>query len=269
MPELPDLEAIREYLNSHIRGQRIVAATVRKAIVLRMPPVAEFIATLTGRVVGETRRRGKFLLVDIPPDHTLAINPMLTGRVQHCPARERVRASTCLMLALADGSHLRYYDDKVMGKVYLVRSDALATIPRFDEMAPDALDPSVTLEVFRQRLRRHPGMVKNILTNDRFLAGIGNAYADEVLFEAGVHPWRPRPRLADADVERLYRAIHTVLEDAKAVVAERMGARIDEKVRDFLKVHSKGGQPCPRCGHTITQITARQRLTNYCRRCQS
>ncbi len=269
MPELPDLEAVRAYLNARVRGQRVVAAEVRKAIVLRTPPVAEFVATLTGATLGETRRRGKFLLVAVLPDRTLAIHGMLAGRLQHCPASERVRASTCFILALGDGSHLRYYDDRVMGKVYLVRSDALDSIPRFAEMGPDALDLAVTPEVFRERLRHFAGMVKNILTNDRFLAGIGNAYADEILFEAGIHPWRTRSKLSDDDARRLHAAMRSVLERASRTVAERIGDRIDQEIRDFLVVHRKGGQPCPRCGHPITEITAHKRVTDYCRHCQT
>jgi len=126
----------------------------------------------------------------------------------------------------------------------------------------------VTLPVFTQRLRRHPGQIKNILVNDTFLAGIGNAYADEILFAAGIYPYRRRGTLTSSEIASLYEAIHRVLNEARAVVAVRMGEDIHHKVRDFLQVHGKGGEPCPRCGSPVSQINANQRLTNFCRRCQ-
>jgi formamidopyrimidine-DNA glycosylase len=193
---------------------------------------------------------------------------MLVGRLQYCPPKERRKAKTCFILDLSDGQQLRYYDSKLMGKVYLVPDGRVELIPRWGEMGPEALAPEVTLEAFRTRLRRHPGQVKGILVNDTFLAGIGNAYADEILFEARVYPYRRRASLSPAEVDALYTAMHMVLEHASAVVAGRMGDDIHVKIRDFLQVHGKGGAPCPRCGNVISQITANQRLTNFCRRCQ-
>ncbi len=267
MPELPDLENIRDFLNQHLVGVSVASVEVRNPIVVRAP-AQEFQALLMGNTFQPVSRRGKFLLIPFSSGHILAINPMLTGRLQYCEPGEKARMRVCFILRLEDGKELRYLDANQMGKVYLVPKDKLDTIPRFSEMAPEALDPEVTLEVFQKRLRRHPGMIKNILTNDRFLAGIGNAYADEILFEAGIHPWRTRPRLSLEDVVNLYNAMHKVLTEATAKVGDLMGDQIHVKFREFLKVHGKGGQLCPRCGTTITQITANQRLTNFCRTCQ-
>ena len=107
-----------------------------------------------------------------------------------------------------------------------------------------------------------------MLTRGQFLAGIGNAYADEVLFEAGIFPFKKRKALSDEDLRRLHLAIPTVLHNAIAVLRDRMGDDIHLKIRDFLSVHGKGGSPCPRCGGNITTIGANRRLTNYCRHCQ-
>jgi len=104
--------------------------------------------------------------------------------------------------------------------------------------------------------------------NNTFLASIGNAYADEILFAARIYPYRRRSTLKPEEVDALYGAMHSVLERASAAVAGRMGDDIHVKIRDFLQVHGKGGEPCPQCGNTISQITANQRLTNFCRRCQ-
>lgn len=266
MPEIPDLEAIRGFLNQRIPGLRIERAEAIIPVVFRIPK-ADFVATLEGNTLAETRRRGKFLLFGLQSGHALVVNPMLTGRFQYLRPEAKRRARTCMVLGLAGGWEFRYSDERVMGKIYLVREGNLDSIPQFPEMGPDALE--VSQEEFTQRLRRHAGQIKNILVNHRFLAGIGNAYADEILFAARIHPYRKRPTLFDDEVACLYAAIGDVMRWAIPIVAEQMRDELDyEERRDFLKIHRKGGQPCPTCGARISEITAGQRITNFCRNCQ-
>ena len=268
MPELPDLEAIKSVLEERVLGLRIQDVEVGNAIPIRRPGASEFASSLKGNAFTRVERRGKFLLMGAASGHVLAVNPMLTGRFQYCPPSEKRRAKTCFVLQLEDGQQLRYFDSRVMGKVYLVPQRDLDSIPGFEVMGPEALDDDLSLEEFRARLRRHPGIVKNIFLNSRFIAGIGNAYADEILFRASIYPYRKRPSLTPEETARLREAVSQVLGEAKVTVGERMGEEIHLKTRDFLQVHGKGGQPCPRCGHSISQITANQRLTNFCRGCQ-
>ena len=126
----------------------------------------------------------------------------------------------------------------------------------------------IPFKEFQQRLRHFHGEIKGILQRGSFLAGIGNAYADEILFAAGISPFRRRRTLSSEEQRRLYEAVPHVLQEATSVVRERMGESIHLKIRDFLQVHNKGGQPCPRCGGRISQLTANQQITSYCRRCQ-
>jgi formamidopyrimidine-DNA glycosylase len=162
----------------------------------------------------------------------------------------------------------------LMGKIYVVRADDIMSVPMFAEMGPDAL--AVTEQEFRERIRKHPGAIKNVLTNHKFIAGIGNAYSDEILFEARIQPFRKRSTMSDAEVGALYRAIGTVMERSIAIVSEKFRDGLDyEEWRDHLKVHRKGGDGtnkqegrCPRCGTHITEITPNKRVTSYCRTCQ-
>ena len=140
--------------------------------------------------------------------------------------------------------------------------------PTIAETGSEALSDEVTLDVFATRLRQHHGEIKGILVNHRFLAGIGNAYADEILWRARIYPFRKRKTLSEAEVAALYEAMHAVLNEALATLRERMGAEIHVKIRDFLAVHMHGGEPCPRCGTAISEISANQRITNFCRQCQ-
>jgi formamidopyrimidine-DNA glycosylase len=266
MPEIPDLEAIQGFLNRRAAGHRIERADFLIPVVFRVPK-EQFVQTLEGNLLGETRRRGKFLLHSLESGHLLVINPMLTGRYQYLPAGEKRRAKTCMALGLEGGWELRYTDERLMGKIYLVESDQLSSVPQFGEMGPDALE--VSGQEFRERIRRFTGQIKNVLVNHRFVAGIGNAYADEILFAARIHPYRTRTVLKDDDLGRLHASIRKVLDWATPLVAEQMQDTLNyEERRDFLRVHRKGGEPCPVCGTRISEITAGQRITNFCRSCQ-
>jgi formamidopyrimidine-DNA glycosylase len=266
MPELPDLEVIRSYLEPRLLGVTILAAEVRRPIVVRNLLGGEAAERLAGRTFGGITRRGKFLLLPLDDGVTMVINPMLNGRIRYGEPLRRERARDSLVLALADGCELRYHDASDMGKVYLTGD--LTQVPAFDAQGPDADDPALTLDLFRERLRRHTGEIKGILTNQAFVAGIGNAYADEICWCAQVYPFRRRASLSAPEVERIYRCMGAVLEKAIETLRERVGDAIDVEVRDFLAVHGKAGQPCPRCGGPISEVKRERRATQFCRACQ-
>jgi formamidopyrimidine-DNA glycosylase len=136
------------------------------------------------------------------------------------------------------------------------------------DQGPDADDPALTRDVWRERIRRHPGELKNLLRNQSFVAGIGNAYSDEILHAAGLLPFRKRASLAPEEVDALYDATRAILSNAIGVLRERVPPTFEKQVRDFLAVHDKGGQPCPRCGTRITEVRAGGFITSYCRGCQ-
>lgn len=268
MPEVPDLEAIRAFLNQRIVGQKIDKVDVPIPVVVRVPR-DEFVRLLTGDTFGEVHRYGKFLLFSLAAGRVLVVNPMLTGRFTYVDPSARKHARTCLVVRLEDGCELRYADQRFMGRVYLVTPEELKSVPQFADSGPDVLDPALTEEVFVNRLRRHNGQVKGILVNHRFVAGVGNAYSDEILWEAGIHPYRKRTQLTGEEMSKLYHATRTVFEWAGPIVAEKMNESLDySEWRDHLRVHRRGGQLCPRCGATISEITAGQRITSFCRHCQ-
>ena len=266
MPELPDLEVIRGYLTQNIVGVRIDSANIRRPLVLRNMLGGDAAQRLVGQAFDPVQRRGKFLILPLSGRTTIVINPMLAGRLHHGEPLGRHRARDAVVLGLADGSELRYHDARDMGKVYLV-SD-LNQVPGYDELGPDAIDPDLTLDLFRERLGRRRGEIKGILTNQAFVAGIGNAYADEILWRARLYPFRRRPSLSDDDVQRLYEAMRAELVEAVEELRPRVGERIDVELRDRLQVHNRAGDPCPNCGSPISKVTRQRKTTNFCRSCQ-
>jgi formamidopyrimidine-DNA glycosylase len=262
---------IRDFLAPRLVGVPIVSAQVRRPVVVRNllggdPSSSSPADHLVGRRFAGVTRRGKFLLLPLDSGTTLVVNPMLAGRFRYGEPLPRHRARDALVLCLADGHELRYHDARDMGKIYL--TDDLAQVPTFADLGPDATDPALTLDLFRERLRRHPGEIKGILTNQTFVAGIGNAYADEICWRAGLYPFRRRASLSQEEVAQLYAAMGAVLAEAIDTLRTRVGEAIDVEVRDFLAVHGKAGQPCPRCGSPISEVTRERRATNFCRTCQ-
>ena len=269
MPELPDLTIVAEELQARATGRLVLEVSAPTPILVRATPAE--LGQLAGTAMTSSRRRGKFLLLtfarDGPDELVLAANPMLAGRFWLRDGAEKVRARTGLRLRFADGGELRYVDREMLGKLYLVGPGGLDAIPGWTEMGPDADDPELTLEAFRQRIRKHPGELKSLLRNSRFVAGIGNAYSDEILWEARLAPLRRRSTLKPEDVERLYAAMGSVLAEATVRLRTLVPPDIQLQHREFLKVHLRGGEACPRCGRILRQIGGDE-ATTFCRTCQ-
>jgi formamidopyrimidine-DNA glycosylase len=157
-----------------------------------------------------------------------------------------------------------------MGKIYLLLKDEpTALIPTYDEQGPDALDPELTLDVFRTRIHKFHAQIKRVLQTQRFIAGIGNAYSNEILYEAGINPFRKRSTLTPTETEALYTATKAVLQNAITTITTQSGDNLHFKIRDFLQIHGKSGQPCPRCKNKLSTVKSGLHLTYFCRKCQS
>ena len=270
MPELPDLTVVAEELQARATGREVLDATAPTPILVRATPAE--LSPLAGTAITGVKRRGKFLLLTFArggiDELVLAANPMLAGRFWLLDSgRDKVRARTGLRIRFTDGGELRYVDREMLGKLYLVRPDGLDAIPGWTEMGLDADDPELTLERFRERIRRHPGELKSLLRNSRFVAGIGNAYSDEILWEAQLAPLRRRSTLKPEEIDRLYAAMRSVLADATPRLRTLVPPDIQLQHREFLKVHLRGGKACPRCGRILRQIGGHE-ATTFCRTCQ-
>ncbi len=274
MPELPELEALRIRLGPRLEGRLITAATVnpKKAHMLRYP-VEDFAKELPARRIVSLSRRGKHLVFATElggggSERWLVINPMLGGRFQMVDGGTPVPATEVFTIRIEGRQELRYLDFRDMGRIYWV-SDLATEVPGWAELGPEADSvAAMGIDAFRKRLRRFRDELKDLLRNQEFLAGIGNAYSDEILFEARLLPLRRRASLKPADEEALFAAIPLVL--SRAVEAILANPNYDESKQDrsFMAVHMKGGKTCPRCGHRISQLGSNREPLNFCRGCQ-
>jgi formamidopyrimidine-DNA glycosylase len=268
MPELPDLLSIRTYLRNNLTGSVIESCEVRQPVVLRttidQPPQE----TLAGRSFVAFDFHGPFLTITLSPPLSVVINLMLAGKLQHQRPGEHPEGHLCVALHLRDGSTLRLCDEQKMAKVYLVHPGEEGKIPRYTEQGIDVLSPQFTLDRFRALAAKNGRkQVRVFLNTHALLSAIGNAYADEILFDARIHPKTFVARLSPEEIERLWTSIRGVMVWGIAQV-ERAGQPIHVKVRDHLRVRNRKGEPCPRCGTTIRREGVRGYDVFFCPVCQ-
>jgi formamidopyrimidine-DNA glycosylase len=266
VPELPELTAIADKLTHRLRGQRIQQVVVHNHLVIHGTTVEEFERGPVDLSFESVRADGKFLIADLG-EKEIVVNPMLTGRFRVYRRNRRPRASDMFEIR-NDSDTLWYSDLKKMGRAYLVDKGDYSKVAGFSGRGPSALDPNLTLAVFRERIRRHNGQIKNVLRNQRFVKGIGNAYADEILLYAGILPLRKRSSLTEKEIERLYISTRKVLERITAILSDRDLLELSKENRDFLMVHNRGGGICPLCGGRVSEIKANRFKTNFCQTCQ-
>ncbi|MDH3252334.1 MAG: DNA-formamidopyrimidine glycosylase [Ignavibacteria bacterium] len=267
MPELPDLLYIQSYLKRHVQGRTVAGALVKQPVVLRVAVTESFEEALKGKRIQDIHLHGPFLRFSIS-GRDLILNLMLAGRLQHQRAGEKADGYLCFSLILDDGSALNFCDQQRMGKAYLVEEGDYALVPRYGIQGVDVLSAEFTLDRFRELTRRHSRKQVRVFINDHtILSAVGNAYADEILFEAKIHPKTFVARLTEEDCNRLYEAVRSVLLWGIDEVA-KAAAPIQVRVRNHLRVRNRKGEPCPRCGTTIRREGVRGHDVFFCPVCQ-
>ncbi len=266
MPELPDLVYIARCLERILGDPFIGAVDIREPIVIRMAVPGGFAENLTGKRLGKVLRHGPFLKISLDP-FELVIHFMLAGKLYIREERQNNPCDICFSLYLDDGRILYYTDAKKMGKIYMVQAGDYSSIPVYLDQGVDILSDAFNLEVFRRLLGNRRHQVRVFLMDQKVLSAIGNAYADEILFEAGIHPKTLCSQLEHEDVERLYRSIGRVMQRGIHEI-EAAGKGIDVKVREHLHVRNRKGEPCSRCGTTIRRTSVLGYDSFFCPRCQ-
>lgn len=270
MPELPEVENVLRSLRDctpALPGMVINSVGILlDALVSGVRPEI-FSAELEGMTFSSISRHGKYLVFSMTKSGTrssesfLIVHLRMTGRLFLVPQEQAVERHTRMFLLLEDGFALRFDDPRKFGRVWLVADPADV----LSGLGPDAL--IVTPDLFKTRISTYQRQIKPLLMDQSFIAGIGNIYADEILFRAGIHPLTSCSFLSDPDIERLYCAIHDVLAEA----VEANGANIDGVFGEggfVVSVYGRGGKPCPKCGSAIVKIRVGQRGTHACSLCQ-
>jgi formamidopyrimidine-DNA glycosylase len=233
--------------------------------------VQDFEADLLGRRVMAIGRRGKYLIVCLDEGYLL-IHLKMSGRLQVVSNRHPFDKHVHVLLGLDNDHELRFHDVRKFGRIYLV-DDPLQVTAR---LGPEPLADEFTLDDFRERLERRSGRLKSLLLNQEFLAGVGNIYADEVLFVARLHPLRKADSLRGEEQDRLYEAIRSVLRqaigDRGTTLSDRGYTDAEGEAGSYqeqINVYGRAGEPCPRCHTPLQRIVVGGRSTHFCPRCQN
>jgi formamidopyrimidine-DNA glycosylase len=269
VPELPDLLHVERVLRHRLIGTRVESVRVEEPIVLRCTVPGD-LGLLTGLTLEDLYRKSHFMVFEFrgAGGYDLAVNPMLAGRFKLADPTARLEGSSAFGLRLSGGPgevELRYLDDKKMGKVYLTVAGGWRTQPGLQHGGLDVLSPAFTLERFRALVAKRRDQVRVFLLDKKALDSLGNAYADEVLWEARIHPKTWCRSLSADDVARLHASVKDVLRAAADEVARR-NEPPEVKVRDFLKVRLK--DTCPRCGSKIRTAGVKGMDASFCPVCQ-
>jgi formamidopyrimidine-DNA glycosylase len=259
LPELPDVETLRRYFSRNALGERIAAIEVRAPSLLEAISPRALRERIEGRRFTAARRHGKYLFAAVQGGGALVLHFGMTGWLYYLRSREQEPRFTRLLIRFARDARLAYDNMRMFGLIGW--ADDVAAYVRARGLGPDALKVSASL--FRGLLRGRRGGLKALLMDQRTLAGIGNLYADEILFQAGLHPAGAVERLRPAQVSRLYRSLLQVLRIA--VKARADATRMPR--RFLLRTRGPKGR-CPRCGRVLERATIAGRTTYYCKRDQ-
>ncbi|MFX0015436.1 MAG: DNA-formamidopyrimidine glycosylase family protein [Promethearchaeota archaeon] len=276
MPELPEIQAICEYLNSVISEEVVTEVKTFQHTVIRTPSAREFEKSLLDSTLDQIERMGKILRFSFHKSELflkLYVDHGLTGRLGWLSNSWKIPAKTVFTIKFSNDRKLIYHDSRFHGAIWLFYSDNESSIEYpavIERFGPDIFQ--VSEDEFNKRLQKFNGEIKGILTNQKFVTGIGNAYADEILFKARIHPFTRRPQLTEKEKSTLYLACREILTKSANKIAYILNntQKLNNKQywrQQIFQIHLKGKEPCPICGNSISTIKAK-RLTNFCRNCQ-
>jgi len=268
MPELPEVETIRRDLIRDVKGKRIKDVEILKPKVVKEPKPAEFKRRLKGVTFKDFLRRGKVLAMKLSSGDYLVVHLRMTGQLIYAAEKEE---KARVIFVLSDKNYLNFNDQRLFAELRLVSDWQKLKFVR--GLGPEPLEREFTVQKFKQMLRDKKTKIKPLLLDQSFIAGIGNLYAQEALFSAGILPVRAANKLKEAEVKKLYAAIQKVLRDA----IQYRGSSVDNYVNGRgkkgsyhlrLKVYDRKDKPCLRCKTKIKKISLGGRGTCFCPRCQ-
>jgi formamidopyrimidine-DNA glycosylase len=274
MPELPEVQTIVNDLNAaDLIGVRISGVRVLWSRTVAEPSPKLFCNRMKGRKFSAIRRQGKYLVFETDSEYTMLLHLRMSGRLNLESAGTPRIKHEHVIIKFNDNRQLRFHDTRKFGRIHLI-NDPVRILGR---LGPEPLEKGFTAKVLTDRLRRHKRLLKPLLLDQAFIAGLGNIYVDEALWDANLHPNRIAATLSMNEIKALHRAIPKVLKRGLKNLGTSLGtgktnfysvARNRGRNKDELKVFRRTDLPCPRCKTAIERIIVGQRSTHICAKCQ-
>jgi formamidopyrimidine-DNA glycosylase len=277
MPELPEVETIRRDIEKEFVTKRIKKVDVTGARSVRRHGTSkDFAARIEGRTLVSARRRGKYLLLKLDSGDVLVAHLGMSGQLLRATPKEPMAKHTHVVVSFVGAPQLRFVDPRTFGEMFVTTPDRFEEeVPELAHLGFDPIDEQMAWTRFGELLAARQGKLKPVLMDQRFVAGIGNIYADEILFAAGLRHDRPSDALTAQEIRRLYRSVVETLQEA---IKHRGSSLADEQYRDLFgdvgefqrlhNVYDREGAACPRCRNTIVRVKANGRSSFFCAQCQ-
>lgn len=278
MPELPEVEVLRRDLDREVVGKKIKSIEVNGLRSIRRHKTKKaFASRLEGHKITRVERRGKYLVLHLDGDEALVVHLGMSGQLLRAKsAREKMPKHTHVVLTFTQGGQLRFVDPRTFGEMFVAALDDIDNqVEELAHLGVDPLETTMSWDYFGRLVAQRKCRLKALLMDQRFLAGIGNVYSDEILFTAGLRFDRESDSLSDQEIRRLYRAIGEILQEA---VKHRGSSLADEQYVDLFgkpgafqhhhNVYDREGESCRRCRHTVVRQRFSNRSTFFCDACQ-
>ena len=278
MPELPEVEVIRRDLEKEVVGKKIKTVEVAGLrSIRRHKQKKEFIGALEGHKITSVSRRGKYLVMKLDGGEALIVHLGMSGQLLRAKsARDKAPKHTHVVITFTQGGLMRFVDPRTFGEMFVTTYDDMEqNVEELAHLGLDPLETALSWELFGRMLADHRMRLKALLMDQKFIAGIGNIYSDEILFQAGLRWDRLSDSLSEQEIRRLYRAIAETLHDA---VKHRGSSLADEQYKDLFgqlgdyqnhhQVYDREGDPCPRCRRPLVRARFSNRSTFFCEACQ-
>lgn len=273
MPEMPEVEIIRRYLDKQVAGKKIMDLDIRLPRMIKWPEPEGFRALVAGRTIKSMSRRGKYLLMELDNDSAVVFHLRMTGRLVYEPTGETQDHHARVIFHLQTGDCLVYGDTRTLGTIHGLKPQERGMLKGLAEMGSEPLSAEFTAEYLYQTASQRKVAIKSFLLNQKYIGGIGNIYADEALFLAGIHPQRPANSLSQAECHKLWESVNKVIADGIADGGTTFrdyqnGAGGKGSHQEHLYVYGRKGEKCRTCGTPIERITVGGRGTHFCPHCQ-
>ena len=276
MPELPEVETIRRGLEREVVGKRVKTVQVTGTRTIRRQTKKVFITKLEGAKINGVERRGKYLLLKLDTGDILVIHLRMSGQLLRAQAKDAVVKHTHVVMTFTQGGQLRFVDPRTFGELFVTTPDELTSdVEELSNLGMDPVDEPQSWVKFREQLLSRTTKLKPLLMDQSFLAGVGNIYSDEILWEAGLRHDRTPQSLSTMEIRRLYRAIVEVLHEAVkhrgSTLSDEQYVDLHGKPGEFQLLHqayNREGEACRRCRSPIVREKVGQRSTFYCPNCQ-
>ena len=273
MPELPEVETVCRSLRQCVLNKKIMSVQISLTKIIKQPTADEFAKKITGLEIVDIKRRGKYILIELEQEMVLVVHLRMTGKLLWQQRQETIGKHTHIVLQLDNDWDLRFDDTRQFGAMYLVAKTELEQISGLHTLGLEPLGNDFTWEAFTALTNGKKQKAKVFLLDQRYVAGIGNIYADEILFQAGIHPETLINVLEEEELHRLWLAIVDRLEQGIKYGGSSIKDYVDSfgnagTFQEHHKVYGKGGQACVKCGAVIEKIKIGGRSTCYCPICQ-